>query len=64
MKQNTVNFKRQGFLAKGSIYLINNIFNYYAFNLKRKSNSNQNYRKIASVDYNRCRLVFMYFPTP
>ena len=46
MKQNTVNFKGQGFLAKGSIYLTNNIFNYCAFNLKRKLNSNQNCRKV------------------
>ena len=38
MNQNTVNFKRQGFLAKGPVYFINKIFNYYAFNLKRKSN--------------------------
>ena len=45
MKQKTVNFKRKGFLAKGPIYLINDILNYYAFNLNRKSNSNQNYRK-------------------
>jgi len=36
MKQNTVNFKRQGFLAKGSINSTSNIFNCYAFNLKRK----------------------------
>ena len=38
MKQNTVNFKRKGFLVKESIYFINIMFNYYAFNLKRKSN--------------------------
>jgi hypothetical protein len=59
MVQNTVNFEPQGFLAKESICLINNIFNYYALIIKRKSNSNQNYRKTVSVDYNRCRLVFM-----
>ena len=46
MKQNTVNFKRQGFLVKGSIYMTDNIFDYYVFNLKRKWNSNQNYRKM------------------
>ena len=56
MKQNTVNFKRQGFLVKGSIYFIDNIFNYYAFSLKRKSNSHQNYRTIYYFHYNRCRL--------
>ena len=46
MKQNMMDFKRIEFLPMGSIYLINNIFNYCALNLKRKSNSNQNYRKI------------------
>jgi hypothetical protein len=64
MKQNTVNFKPQGFVAKGSICLINNILNYYVFNFKRKSNSNQNYRKIAFVNYNSYRLVFIQFPAP
>ena len=46
MKQNTVTFKRQGLLVKGSIYFINNIINYYTFNFKRKSNSHQNYKAI------------------
>ena len=53
-KKKTVNFKRQGFLAKGSIYLTNNIFNYYAFNLERKSTQIKiPERFIASVDYKR-----------
>ena len=50
MKQNKLNCKRQGFPEKGLIHLINNIFNYYAYNLTSKSNSNQNYRN--TLDYN------------
>ena len=58
MKQNRVNLKRQGFLAKGSIYLTHNKFNYYAFNLKENQTDIKE-RFIGSVDYNRCRLVLM-----
>jgi hypothetical protein len=65
MKQNKVNIKRRGFLAKESIYLINSIFNYYVFNLERKSSSKQiTERFIASIGYNRCILFFLQFPTP
>ena len=50
MNQNATSFKQQGFLAKALIYIIKNIFNCYVFNLKRKSNSNQNYRKVYSFE--------------
>jgi len=33
--ETTVNFKLQGFLAKGSIYFIDKIFSYYTFNLEK-----------------------------
>ena len=60
MKPNTVNFKRQGFLTKRSIYLINNILKYYGSILKRKLNSNQNTERfIDSVGFNRYRLVLV-----
>ena len=60
MKQNTVNFKQQGFLAKGSMFLI-------TMHLILKENQTQTKiteRYIALVGYNRYRLVFMQFPTP
>jgi len=60
MQQNTLNFKRLGFLAKGSIYLISNIFNHYAKGNQTRTKITEKF--IASVDYNICRLDFMQFP--
>jgi len=58
MKQNTVYFERQGFLAKGSIYLINKM------NLILRENQTQTKiteRFIALVDYNRGTRVLSRF---
>ena len=62
LKQNAVNFKREGFLAKMSIYLINNII---IMHLILKENLTKiTERLIPLVDHNRCRLVFVQFPMP